>query len=84
MTFYELYYDIKALKMIKVPPQIMTSYDRLANERPVYTVIDQCMVKFILASQWLFYRMNDVIICGGTLIIFVILSTAKADLQGKA
>ena len=28
-------------KMIKVPPQIMTSYDRIANERPVYTVIDQ-------------------------------------------
>ena len=29
------------LKMIKVPPQIMTSYYRIANERPVYTVIDQ-------------------------------------------
>ncbi len=29
------------IKMIKIPPQIMTSYDRIANERPVYTVIDQ-------------------------------------------
>ena len=28
-------------KMIKVPPQIMTSYDRIANKRPLYTVIDQ-------------------------------------------
>ena len=28
-------------KMIKVPQQIMTSYDRIANERPVYTVNDQ-------------------------------------------
>ena len=28
-------------KIIKVPPQIMTSYDKFANERPVYTVIDQ-------------------------------------------
>ena len=27
--------------MVKVPPQIMTSFDRKANERPVYTVIDQ-------------------------------------------
>ena len=27
--------------MIKVPQQIMTTYDRIANERPVYTVIDQ-------------------------------------------
>ena len=32
---------ISYAKMIKVPPQIMTSYDRNANERPVYTVIDQ-------------------------------------------
>ena len=31
----------KVTKMIKVHPQIMTSYDRIANERPVYTVIDQ-------------------------------------------
>ena len=29
------------MKIIEVPPQIMTSYDRIANERPVYTVIDQ-------------------------------------------
>ena len=27
--------------MIKVPQQSMTSYDRIANDRPVYTVIDQ-------------------------------------------
>ena len=27
--------------MIKVNPQIMTSYDIIANERPVYTVINQ-------------------------------------------
>ena len=33
--------DPVTLKMIKVPPQIMTTNDRLANERPVYTVIDQ-------------------------------------------
>ena len=31
----------KVMKMIKVPRQIMTSNDRIANERPVYTVIDQ-------------------------------------------
>ena len=36
-TFDFLFY----WKMIKVPPQIMTSYDRIANERPVYTVIEQ-------------------------------------------
>ena len=34
-------------KMIKVPPQIMTSYNRIANEWPVYTLID-AMVKFML------------------------------------
>ena len=28
-------------KMIKVPQQIMMLYDRIANERPVYTVIDK-------------------------------------------
>ena len=28
-------------KMIKVPQQITTSYDRIANERLVYTVIYQ-------------------------------------------
>ena len=27
--------------MIKEPPQIMTSYDRIDNQRPVYTAIDQ-------------------------------------------
>ena len=43
--------------MIKVPPQIMTSYNRIANEWPVYTLID-AMVKFMLASHRLFYRMT--------------------------
>ena len=43
-------------KMIKVPPQIMTSYDRICQ----WVVSIHCnwlMVKFMLASHWLFYRM---------------------------
>ena len=54
--------------MIKIPPQIMTSYDRIAYERPMYTVIDQYGKMYAgLSLVILFY---DVIICGGTLIIF--------------
>ena len=44
--------------MNKVSPQTMTSYDRIVNERPAYTVIDQ-WEKFRLASYWLFYRMKS-------------------------
>ena len=50
--------------MIKVPLQIMTSYDSIADERPVYTVIGKIYVGLSLAI--LSY---DVIICRGTLII---------------
>ena len=35
-----IYFYAINIKMIKVPPHIMTSYNRIANERPVYTVID--------------------------------------------
>ena len=52
------------LKIIKVPPQIMTSYEIMANERPVYTVIDQ-MVK-IYAGLSLVILSYDVIIWGAT------------------
>ena len=58
--------DVVEGKMIKVPPQIMTSYDRIE-------AIIHCnwpMVNFMLASHW-FFLSYDVIICGGTLIIFL-------------
>ena len=61
--------EVKSGKMIKVPPQILTSYDRIANERPVYTVIDQCNGKTYVGHS-LNILSYDVIICGGTLIIF--------------
>ena len=33
--------DLDNLLSAKVPPKIMTSYDGIANESPVYNVIDQ-------------------------------------------
>ena len=41
----------RSRKMIKVPPQIMTSYDRIANERPVYIVIDQSVEGLYSSSR---------------------------------
>ena len=55
--------------MIIVPPQIITSYNRIANERPVYTLIDQCNGN-IYTGLSLVILSYDVIICAGTLIIF--------------
>ena len=54
-------------KMIKVPQQIMTSYDRIANRRPVITVIDQ--YGKIYAGLSLLILSYDVIIYGRILII---------------
>ena len=41
MLANNIFPDKAKTKIIKVPPQIMTPYDRIANERQVYTVIDQ-------------------------------------------
>ena len=49
-----VFYFQNLLASLKVPPQIMTSYDKLANERPVYTEIDQ--FKNGVATKDLLYK----------------------------